>query len=234
VIGTGQLQGIELKAAQPIAAAASEAHFETQDPADFSLIAGFTPDGKNVTWNVTIPKALSFLYYFKFEGEVEGLNDLQAQYQEKYGPGDYIPLVALTYWTFRLMVALGFLMALITLVIWFFVAKKFPQKGYWLLKILPFAIFFPYLANTAGWVLTETGRQPWTVTGLILTKDSVSPNLTVTSIWISLVGFVVVYGALMVVDLFLLLRNAKKGLAAGNSDSEPLDVLASEKTSGGK
>ncbi|MRS03836.1 cytochrome ubiquinol oxidase subunit I, partial [bacterium] len=142
--------------------------------------------------------------------------------------------VALTYWTFRIMVALGFLMALVTLVIWFYTAKKYPQKANWLLKLLPIAIFFPYLANTAGWILTETARQPWTVTGLILTKDAVSPNLTVSSIWISLVGFVVVYGVLMVVDLYLLIRNAKKGLAAGNADSEPLDVLASEKTSGGK
>jgi cytochrome d ubiquinol oxidase subunit I len=234
VIGTGHFQGIELKAVQPMAAAASEAHFETQDPADFSLIAGFTPDGKNVTWNVTIPKALSFLYYFKFKGEVVGINDIQAQYEAKYGPGDYVPLVALDYWTFRIMVALGFLMALITLVIWFYSAKKFPQKGNWLLKILPIAIFFPYLANTAGWVLTETARQPWTVTGLMLTKDSVSPNLTATTIWISMIGFVVVYGVLMVIDLYLLIKNAKKGLAAGDTTSEPLDVLASEKTPGGK
>lgn len=234
VIGTGHFQGMFLKSVQPMAAAASEAHFETQDPADFSLIAGFTPDGKNVTWNVKIPKALSFLYYFKFSGEVEGINDIQAQFEEKYGPGDYVPLVALNYWTFRIMVALGFLMALITLVIWFYSAKKYPHKGNWLLKILPFAIFLPYLANTAGWILTETARQPWTVTGLILTKDSISPNLTVTTVWISLVGFVVVYGALMVIDLYLLIKNAKKGLAAGDVDSEPMDLPTTEKTSGGK
>ncbi|MDO9120778.1 MAG: cytochrome ubiquinol oxidase subunit I, partial [Anaerolineaceae bacterium] len=130
--------------------------------------------------------------------------------------------------------ALGFLMALITLVIWFYSGKKFPQKGNWLLKILPIAIFFPYLANTAGWILTETARQPWAVTGLILTKDAVSPNLTPTTILISLIGFVLVYGVLMVIDLYLLIKNAKKGLAAGDSTSEPLDVVAVEKTSGGK
>lgn len=234
VIGTGHFQGMELKNAQPMAAAASEAHFETQDPADFSLIAGFTPDGKKVTWNVTIPKALSFLYYFKFEGEVKGINDIQSQYEEKYGPGDYVPLVALTYWTFRIMVALGFLMALVTLVIWFYASKKFPQKGNWLLKLLPIAIFFPYLANTTGWILTETARQPWTVTGLILTKDAVSPNLTPTTVLISLIGFVLVYGVLMVIDLSLLVKNAKKGLAAGDTTSEPIDAVSEEKISGGK
>lgn len=234
VIGTGHFQGISLKEVQPMAAAASEAHFETQDPADFSLIAGFTPDGKNITWNVTIPKALSFLYYFKFSGEVEGINDIQAQYEELYGAGDYVPLVALTYWTFRLMVALGFLMALITLVVWFYTAKKYPEKWSWLLKLLPAAILLPYLANTAGWILTETARQPWVVTGLMLTKDAVSPNLTPQTVLISMIGFVVVYGVLMAVDLYLLLRNAKKGLAAGDSDSVPLDMPAVESSAGGK
>ncbi len=234
VIGTGHFQGMSLKEVQPMAAAASEAHFETQDPADFSLIAGFTPDGKNITWNVKIPKALSFLYYFKFSGEVEGINDIQAQYEEKYGDGDYVPLVALTYWTFRIMVALGFLMALITLVVWFYASKKYPQKAAWLLKILPIAIFLPYLANTAGWVLTETARQPWVVTGLILTRDAISPNLTAGTVLISLIGFVVVYAVLMVFDLYLLLKFAKKGLAAGDSDSVPVDELKAEKITGGK
>jgi cytochrome d ubiquinol oxidase subunit I len=119
-------------------------------------------------------------------------------------------------------------------VIWFYTYKKFPQKGNWLLKLLPIALFFPYIANTAGWILTESARQPWVVTGLIMTKDAVSPNLTPTTVLISLIGFVVVYGVLMVIDLTLLIRNAKKGLAAGDSPSEPLDVLATEKTSGGK
>lgn len=234
VIFTGDTQGRYLKDVQPMAAAASEAHFETQNPADFSVIAGFDATGKKMTWSLKIPKVLSLLYYLKPSGEVRGINDIQAEYVQKYGPGDYIPLVALDFWTFRIMVGLGFLMALITLVMWIYSAKKFPQKGNWMLKLLPIAIFFPYLANTTGWILTETARQPWTVTGLMLTKNSVSPNLTVTTIWISLVGFVVVYGVLMVIDLYLLIKNAKKGLAAGDTTSEPMDVLASEKTSGGK
>ncbi len=234
VIGTGHFQGMYLKEVQPMAAAASEAHFETQDPADFSLIAGFTPDGKDITWNITIPKAMSFLYYFKFTGEVEGINDIQAQYEAKYGAGDYVPLVALTYWTFRIMVALGFLMALATFVMLIFAYKKFPQKGNWLLKFLPLFIFLPYIANTAGWILTETARQPWVVTGLILTKDAISPNLTPGTVLISLIGFVVVYAVLMAFDLHLLVKNAKKGLAAGDMDSVPLDELKVEKNKGGK
>jgi cytochrome d ubiquinol oxidase subunit I len=234
VIGTGDAQGRYLRSVQPMAAAASEAHFVTQDPADFSLIAGFDPDGKDLAWDVKIPKALSMLYYLKPNGEVEGIQDIQQDYVEKYGPDNYIPFVALDFWTFRIMVGLGFLMVLIALLTWIHAGRKFPQKSAWLLKLLPIAIFFPYLANTAGWILTETARQPWAVTGLIKTKDAISPNLTPATVLISLIGFVVVYAALMGVDFFLLVRNAKKGLSAGESDSEPVDELTVEKIKGGK
>ena len=234
VIGTGDGQGRFLKSVQPMAAAASEAHFETQDPADFAVIAGFGSDGKSLTWSWKIPKALSMLYYMKPSGEVVGINDVQAQYEEKYGPDDYIPLVALDFWTFRIMVGLGFLMALVTLVTWIYASRKFPQKGRWLLAALPVGISFPYLANTAGWILTETARQPWAVTGLIKTKDAISPNLTAASVLISLIGFVLVYAVLMGFDLVLLVKNAKKGLSAGDSDSVEADELLEEKTMGGK
>lgn len=234
VIATGDTQGRFLKSVQPMAAAASEAHFETQDPADFILIAGFEPDGKTLTWSVKIPKALSMLYYLKPSGEVVGINDVQAEYEATYGPGNYIPLVALDFWTFRIMVGLGFLMLLVSALAWFFTIKKYPEKANKALKWLLLAIAFPYLANTAGWILTETARQPWAVTGLVKTSDAISPNLTPATVLISLIGFVVVYAVLMGFDLFLLAKNAKKGLAAGDSDSVPVDAVAVESKTGGK
>lgn len=231
VIATGDFQGRQLREVQPMSAAASEAHFETQDPADFLVVAGFAKDGKSLTWEVKIPKALSMLYFLKPSGEVEGINQIQERYVAQYGQDNYIPLVILDFWTFRVMVGLGFLMLLITLLVWIQVKKKYPEKGNWILRILPIAIFFPYLANTSGWILTETARQPWAVTGLIKTRDAVSPNLTPATVLISLIGFVLVYAILMGIDLFLLIKNAKSGLAAGDSESAPVDV---EKTSGGK
>jgi cytochrome bd ubiquinol oxidase subunit I len=234
VIVTGDTQGRYLKQVQPMAAAASEAHFETQNPADFSVIAGFDKDGKNMTWSLKIPKVLSLLYYMKPVGEVEGINDIQEDYVEKYGPGDYVPLVALDFWTFRVMVGLGFLMLAITGFSWLWAIKKYPEKWLRVLKWLVPCIFFPYIANTAGWILTETARQPWVVTGLIKTKDAISPNLTAATVLISLVGFVVVYAVLMGVDLVLLIRNAKKGLSAGDMDSVPLDEVVVSKTTGEK
>ena len=222
-VGTGHAQGVYLREVQPMAAAASEAHYETQDPADFSVVAIFDATGKKEVWSIKIPKVLSLLYYFQLSGEVEGINDIQAQYEKRYGPGDYIPLVALDYWMFRIMVALGFLMVALAAAAWFVAFKKYPNRWMRHLKWLVPAIFLPYLANTTGWILTETGRQPWVVHGLMQTRDAVSPNLTVTTVWISLIGFVLVYAILMGFDLFLLIKNAKKGLAAGDMVTLPVE-----------
>lgn len=216
---TGHAQGLYLREVQPMAAAASEAHYDTQDPADFSVIAFFDSTGKKEVWSIKIPKALSFLYNFKPFGKVEGINQLQAQYEKEYGPGDYIPVVALSYWTFRLMVAIGFLMVLLASIALFISIKKYPARWTRHLRWFIPAIFLPYIANTSGWILTESARQPWVVNGLMKTKDAVSPNLTVTSLWISLIGFVVVYAILMGFDLYLILKFAKKGL-------EPEDTVS--------
>ncbi len=221
-VGTGHAQGLYMREVQPMAAAASEAHYDTQDPADFSVIAFFDATGKNEVWSLKIPKALSFLYNFKPYGMVEGINQLQVKYEEEFGPGDYVPLVALTYWMFRLMVAIGFLMVLLTALALYVTIRKYPSAWIRHLRWFIPAIFLPYIANTSGWILTETARQPWVVHGLMQTKDAVSPNLTVTSVWISLVGFVVVYAILMGFDLYLILKFAKKGLEAGDTDSVPV------------
>jgi cytochrome d ubiquinol oxidase subunit I len=218
----GHAQGVYLREVQPMAAAASEAHYETADPAAFSLVAGFDSTGKRTTWSLEIPKVLSWLYYFRFSGEVEGIDNLQAQYEQEYGPGDYVPLVALTYWNFRIMVGVGLLMVLITLLALYLPWKKWPDKwNRWLIWGV-WALFLPYIANTAGWILTETGRQPWIVHGLLLTKDGVSP-LSPGLVLLTLVGFVLIYGALMAVDVYLLAKYAKAGLPAAETAADVKD-----------
>ncbi len=230
----GHAQGVYLLEVQPMAAAASEAHYETADPADFHLIAGIDEAGRRITWSVTIPKGLSFLYFFKWEGEVEGINQIQAQYEELFGPGVYIPMVTLTFWTFRIMVGAGLLMVLVAAVALIVAWKKYPDKWIkrsgWLVWIL----FLPYIANTTGWILTETGRQPWVVHGLMLTEDAVSPILTPATVIISLVGFVLIYAALMIIDVYLLVKFAKKGLPAGDMDSAHIAGEIETKKKGGK
>jgi cytochrome d ubiquinol oxidase subunit I len=223
--GIGHAQGVLLREVQPMAAAASEAHFETQDPADWSMVALFDKTGKKVIWEIKIPKALSLLYYFKPSGEVEGINDIQARYEAQYGPGDYVPLVALDYWMFRVMVGLGFLMVGLALIA-FLYARKFPPKWLKAMRWLTLGIALPYMANTAGWLLTENGRQPWIVTGLMKTEDAVSPNLTPTTVLISLVGFVLVYSLLMVFDVILLSKFGRKGLVASETEAVPAEAYA--------
>ena len=229
----GHAQGVLLREVQPMAAAASEAHYETQDPADWSMIALFDKTGKKVVWEIKIPKALSYLYYFKFSGEVEGINDIQARYEEQYGPGDYIPLVALDYWMFRVMVGLGFLMVGLAVIALLY-TRKFPPRWLKAMRWLTIGISLPYLANTAGWLLTENARQPWIVTGYMKTQDAVSPNLTPATVLITMIGFVLIYGALMIVDLYLLLKFARKGLAAGDMDSVPITPEVETRKKGGK
>lgn len=234
VIVAGHTQGIYLREIQPMAAAASEAHYETADPAAFHVIAGIDQQNNTTTWSVTIPKALSFLYFFRFSGQVEGINNIQAQYEEQYGPGNYIPNVPIAFWTFRIMVGIGFLMVALTIGALFIAWKKYPEKWIkrsdWLVGI----IILPYIANTTGWILTETGRQPWVVHGLMLTKNAVSTNVTPATVLISLIGFVVIYGVLMAIDLFLLLKYAKKGLVTAEADSVPITGGEKPKKRGGK
>ena len=145
------------------------------------------------------------------EWQGAGINDLQVQYQAKYGPGNYVPLVVFTYWGFRLMVAAGFTMlALAGYALYHVMRNKVGPHIRWL-WIFVFAIALPYIANTSGWVLTELGRQPFIVYGLLKTEDAISPGLTTGMVLFSLIGFALIYAALMGADIFLLARSAKAG-----------------------
>ena len=109
------------------------------------------------------------------------------------------------------MVGLGFLMAFLAvvgLIVW--LRLKFNVKSRWW-YLLTAAIFFPYLANTTGWLLTELGRQPWVVYGLLKTADAVSPNVSAGMVLTSLLVFTVLYGILIVVDVYMLVKFAKTG-----------------------
>ena len=191
--------------------AAAEMLWDSEDPAALSIFSLSDLDQHKNTIDIRIPGALSFLSYNRFTGEVLGINDLQAEYEQKFGPGNYIPPVNVTYWTFRIMIAAGFLMLFLTFVgLWIWKFKKFNLKSK-LWYGLTAAIILPYMANTAGWLLTEMGRQPWVVYGLLKTADAVSPNVTAGQVMTTLIGFTIIYGILIVVDVMLLVKFAKTG-----------------------
>ena len=171
---SGHSQAQYLMETQPMKMAASEALWEdSEDPAAWSLIADMDTEEMKNNWSIDIPFALSLLAYNKFEGSVEGMKTLQATYEKLYGEGvNYIPPVKTVFWSFRIMVVLGFAMVLAAMLGLFFDKKKTLASKPWLLKALMWMIPMPFIASTAGWIMTEIGRQPWTVFGLFTTAQS--------------------------------------------------------------
>jgi cytochrome d ubiquinol oxidase subunit I len=209
VILVGHSQGQHMVKTQPMKMAAAEALWETENPASFSIISIVDQSNQKDVFSIRIPAVLSLLSYNRFEGEVRGIKDIQSEYEQIYGPGNYIPPITINYWSFRVMVGSGFLMFFLTSLGLYLVMKK-KVLSFKLIKYFPFAIALPYLANTCGWILTEVGRQPWVVFGYLQTSEAISPNVTVGMLWLSVIGFTVIYGALMAVDVYLLSKYAKK------------------------
>ncbi len=212
VVGHGQAQYMVRE--QPMKMAAAEALWRTENPAGMSLFTWGDEEHKRDVFAVRVPGLLSFLAYNRFTGEVQGIRDLQAEYEQRYGPGDYAPPVMWTYWTFRVMVGAGALMLLLAGWASFAVWRDRVDASRRLLAWLVPAIALPYAANTAGWLFTEIGRQPWIVFGLQRTADGVSRAVTGAELLVSLVGFTLLYGALMAADLYLLDKYGKAGLPA--------------------
>jgi cytochrome bd ubiquinol oxidase subunit I len=201
----GDLHGKYLGKAQPMKIAAAEALWETESPADFVVIASIDQANEENGFAIEVPYALSFLLYNQFTGEVKGMTDLQADAVAQYGDGNYIPPVALSFWSFRIMVGSGLLMVLLAFVALIRSKVKFLQTP-WVLKVLLPAAILPYLASTFGWILTESARQPWIVYGLQLVKDAVSPNLTGGTVLFSLILFTILLGATVGVTVWLMVK----------------------------
>jgi cytochrome d ubiquinol oxidase subunit I len=198
---------------QPMKIAAAEALWRSENPASFSLFTVGDEEAQEDVFAIRIPGVLSLLSYNQLSGEVKGIRDLQTEYEAKYGPGDYVPSVITAYWSFRGMVGAGMLMLAAAAFALFQVMKNKPFSAIKILAVYPFLIALPYIANSTGWILTETGRQPWAVFGVLKTADAVSPTVTVGLVLTSLIVFTLLYGGLMVADVYLLVKFAKAGPA---------------------
>ncbi|MDA0183113.1 cytochrome ubiquinol oxidase subunit I [Solirubrobacter phytolaccae] len=209
----GHYQGMLLVEQQPMKMAAAEALFETAGPAPFSLFAtgDWTPNPERTNVDIQVPDLLSFLATGKWDAEVRGINDLNAEYQAKYGPGQYAPIVGLTYWSFRAMIGAGTAMILLTALLLFRARRNMLVERRKLLWLMVPAALLPFIANSAGWIFTEVGRQPWAVQGLLKTADAVSPTVNATSVLITMAGFTLLYGVLAVIGFALFARTAAKG-----------------------
>jgi cytochrome bd ubiquinol oxidase subunit I len=214
---------------QPMKIAAAEAQWTTCQPCSFSLIQiGGGNNDHTPTQILEIPHLLSLLATNHWNGKVVGMTPLQNQYAARYGPGNYVPDVFIQYWGMRVMAYLAVVVTLVALWgLWLHRRKKLATSRRFL-WVATWMVILPFLINTAGWLLTESGRQPWIVQGIMLTKNGLSPSVSTTELWISVIAFLVIYGALGTVDLLLMLRYSRKELPPAPAETtagEPVPAM---------
>ncbi|MFG3436378.1 cytochrome ubiquinol oxidase subunit I [Nonomuraea sp. NPDC047897] len=208
VAGSGDISGKLAYEQQPMKLAAAEGLERDTAGAGFTIVPG-----------VEIPELLSFLSTGDPDAVVQGTEDIQRRYEERFGPGDYRPDPVVVFWSYRVMIGFGLAtVGLSVLGLW--LTRRRRAMPPWLARLFVLALPLPLLAVTAGWLLSEIGRQPWTVTGELLTAASVSPGVSLTEVAVSLTIFTLLYGALAVAEVVLLTRHVRKG----PEESEPAPV----------
>jgi len=217
--GTGHMQAQHVAKAQPMKLAVMESLWETANPAPYLLFASIDQANQQNSLEVGIPGALSLLVYGSLDGEIKGIKELQAQYTQKYGPGNYVPDIFPVFWSYRIMIAAGMWLLGLTTFSFYLLRRNRLEQNPGVLRAIFWSLPIPYLANSAGWIVTEMGRQPWIVFGLQRVEQAVSPTVSSGAVWTSLIGFTLLYGLLAVVGLHLLKKFARKGPEQLNSDA---------------
>ena len=204
VIGIGDMHGAEVAKIQPTKLAAMESVWETSEGGTgFPLIA--IPDEaneENMLEALVIPKLASLLSFRDPNRPIKGLKEF---------PRDERPPVAMTFFSFRLMVGIGTVMALLLVAAVFLSWKGKLEQNPAFLKILLWSMPLPYIAGLLGWIVAEVGRQPWIVYGMMRTSDGVSKSLDVGQVALSLAVLIILYSFLGIVDFYLLFKYARKG-----------------------
>ena len=210
---SGDLTARVMTEQQPMKMAAAEALYNSQNNAPFSLLTIGTLDGSKSVFQIGVPSMLSFMSTGNFDGVVEGVNNLEAKYDEQFGAGDYTPNVPLAYWSFRLMIGFGTIGALFALLALWQMRKGGTPTGKWFAPAMISLPFLPLLANSFGWIFTETARQPWAVFGLIKTADGVSAVVSAGAVLFTMIVFTLLYGVLAFIEVGLTLKVIKNGPA---------------------
>lgn len=224
LIGDGL--GVLMTGQQPMKVAAGEATWETVGPcAGLSIIAWPDQEAQMNKFDIEIPCLLSLVATNSLDGTVTGMKPLQAQYEEQYGDGYYIPNVWVAFYSFRLMMGFGLLGAMWMAVAWWMTRRgRMPtSRAFWAISI--WIVVTPWLGNMFGWIFTENARQPWTVFGLLKTSDSVS-NLSTWWVVTSLAVFWALYGAFAVIEIALMRKYVKAGPPTTDSDDPPGDAVS--------
>ncbi|WP_433224523.1 cytochrome ubiquinol oxidase subunit I [Microtetraspora malaysiensis] len=233
VAGTGDLSGQLLHEQQPMKLAAAEGLAHDTAGAGFSIVPG-----------VEVPGLLSLLAAHDPGATVQGVEDIQQRYEQQFGPADYVPNLPMIFWSFRVMIGFGMVtVGLSVLGLWLTRKRRSKQHGpgrgrtaapvpSWFARACVLALPLPVAAIIAGWLLSEIGRQPWTVQGELLTAASVSPGVGLTEVAISLALFTVLYGVLAVAEAVLLVRHVKAGPEMPPAPRDPAVASDSDTDSG--
>jgi cytochrome d ubiquinol oxidase subunit I len=202
ILGSGDLQARQVAKTQPPKLAACEGVFRTEEATPLYLFGVPDAEAQRVKWGIGVPGALSFLVHHDFKTPVMGL--------DKVKPEDRPP-VGVPFQTYHLMIALGMFFLALTFGGLFFLWRGTLYEKRWLLWLFVFAVITPVIANQAGWIAAEVGRQPWVVYGLLRTRDAVSRNVSAAQIGASLAMFVFLYGLLFLVWLYVVDHKIKRG-----------------------
>jgi len=200
---SGHFYNQYLAYAQPMKLAASEALWETAAPAPFVIFAVINQDDSRNIYQLALPAGLSVLAFNRLDAPVKGMNALQGEYVKLYGPGYYIPAVTTLFWSFRVMVGIGLWLVFLTAINFWYWWKNQLEAHPALLKATIWSLPLPYVAITMGWAMTEMGRQPWLVYGLLLTEKGISPIVPAANVWVSLILYAAVYTCIALAALFI-------------------------------
>jgi cytochrome bd ubiquinol oxidase subunit I len=203
---TGDGQGRMVAVHQPVTLAAMEALFVSQTGAPLVILGQPNVEQRKIDNPIVVPEALSFLTYREWKADVQGLD----AFPEDMWPDN----IALLYYSYHIMVGLGTIFIAIMAVAVFLLWREKLFSARWMLWILLLALPFPYIANTAGWMTAELGRQPWLVYGLMRTADGYSKMVSAGNAMFTLLGFLGMYMVLGILFLFLVRREIEQGPVA--------------------
>lgn len=208
---TGDGQGQNLAQHQPAALAAMEAHFDTK-PADLVIIGQPNVETRTIDNPVVVPRMLSFLIHRDWGKDVPGLNS--------FPESEWPTAIPLLYYSYHIMVGLGTIFMAIMFISGFLLWRKKLFNARWMLWILMLSWPFPYIANTAGWMTAELGRQPYLIYGLLRTAEGYSKSVSAANGWFTLLGFFGMYSLLSILFVFLVTRE----LAHGPEEPKPVEA----------
>jgi cytochrome d ubiquinol oxidase subunit I len=202
---TGEQQGKMVARHQPVTLAAMEGLFQTERGAPIALIGQPDMERQRLDNPILIPRLLSFLTYERWTHEVRGLDAFPKE--------DWPDNIPLLYYSYHVMVGLGTIFIAVLCGAAFLMWRRALYGARWMLWILMLAIPFPYIANTAGWMTAELGRQPWLIYGLMRTSEGYSKNVSAGNGLFTLIGFMGLYMVLGILFLFLMRREIERGPA---------------------